>query len=329
MSVIALTGASSGIGRNAAVALGVKGHSLGLIARNETALNEVKNRIEQAGGKAMVIVCDVAESGALDSAAERIERELGAIDVWINCAMALVFGKFEEIPFEEYRRVTDVAYHGYVMGTRAALRRMKTRNKGHIIQIGSALSYRALPMQSAYCGAKHAIRGFTNSLRAELIRERSAIHLTMIQFPAFNTPLYSWCKLHVDKEPHPQNPVHDPELAAEVVVWATEHPQQREVWAGGIVWLVILGQKMFPGLSDWVTAKIAWDGQLTDKAPAADRQNNLFTAVEGAERQKGRFTEDEITKRPWLWTVPNQNFWINSAGFLLLALAFLFGLFLG
>lgn len=329
MSIIVITGASSGIGRNAAITLGKKGHALGLIARNENALNDVRTEIEEAGGTAIVITCDVSEPGALEESAEHIEQELGPIDIWINCAMALVFGKFEDVPYEEYRRVTDVAYHGYVMGTRAALRHMKRRDKGHIIQIGSALSYRSLPMQSAYCGAKHAIRGFTNSLRAELIHEKSAISVTMIQFPAINTPLYSWCKLHVDKEPHPQNPVHDPKLAAEAIVWTTEHPQQREVWVGGIVWLVILGQKIFPGFSDWLTAKIAWDGQLTNKTPAPDRQDNLFSTVKSAERQKGKFTEDEITKKPCLWTVPNQNFWINSAGFLLLILAFLIGLALG
>ncbi len=327
--VIVITGASSGIGRSAAVALGKKGHTLALIARNENALNEVKAEIVNAGGSALVIPCDVTESDALAKAAEYIEQELGPIDIWVNCAMALVFGKFEDVPIEDYRRVTDVAYHGYVMGTHAALTRMKKRNKGQIIQIGSALSYRPLPMQSAYCGAKHAIRGFTDSLRAELIHEKSAINITAIQFPAINTPLYSWCKLYVDKEPHPQDPLYDPKLAGEAIVWATEHPQHREIWVGGIVWLVVLGQKLFPGFSDWLAAKVSWGGQLTDKTPHPERQNNLFTTVEGIERRKGRFDKEATTKRPWLWTVPHQNFWINSSALALLLCAFLLGLIIG
>lgn len=328
MKVIALTGASSGICRSAALAFGKKGCALGLIARNEQALNEFKIEIEEAGGKAIVITCDVSEPGALKQAADQIEQELGPIDVWVNGAMALVFSKFEDIPFEEFRRVTDVAYHGYVLGTKAALKYMKPRGRGHIIQIGSALSYRSLPFQSAYCGAKHAIRGFTNTLRAELIHEKSDINITMIQFPAINTPLYSWCRLHVNRKPRPQAPVHDPKLAGEAIVWATEHPQ-RELWVGWIVWLVVLGQKWFPGLSDHIAAKKAWNGQLLDQPPDPNRQDNLYSTVENAQRDEGEFSAEARTRKPLLWHVPMQNLWIDGAGFALVLLAFLIGMWVG
>lgn len=328
MKVIAITGASAGIGRATALAFARKGASIGLIARSEKALAEVKSEVEQVGGKAIVISCDVAEDRALENAVEKIENELGLIDVWINCAMVSVFSRFEDIAVEEYRRVTDVTYHGYVLGTMAALRKMKSRNRGHIIQVGSALSYRSIPLQSAYCGAKHAIRGFTNSLRAELIHEKSAVELSIIQFPAFNTPQFSWVGLHMDKQPQPLPPIHDPSLAAEAIIWTVEHPQ-REIWVGWPTWKAILGNKLFPGLLDRYMAKQAWEGQFTDQDPAPSRKSNLFNSVEGLHNEKGAFTDREVTNKPVLWHVPNQNFWINGAALILIVIAFLLGLMLG
>jgi short-subunit dehydrogenase len=328
MKIIAITGASGGIGRATALAFAKQGAAIGLIARNKAALEEVKAEVESVGGKALVLPCDVSEDGALEAAAQTIEETLGPLDIWINSAMVTVFGKVEDISGEEYRRVTDVTYHGTVLGTMAALKRMKSRNRGHIIQIGSALSYRSIPLQSAYCGAKHAIRGFTDALRSELIHEKSAIELSMIQLPAFNTPQFSWARLHIDKQPQSLPPIHDPNLAAEVVLWTAEHPQ-REVWVGWPTWQAVLGQKVFPGLLDRYMAKKAWSGQLTDQAPSPDRPDNLFTPADKGYAVKGSLTDKEITEKPKLWQVPNQNFWINSAGFGLIFLGFLLGLLLG
>lgn len=328
MRVIAITGASGGIGRATALAFARQGAAIGLIARNKAALEEVKADVESTGGKALVLPCDVSEDRALETAAQTIEETFGPLNIWINSAMVTVFGKVEDINGEEFRRVTDVTYHGTVLGTMAALKRMKSRNRGHIIQIGSALSYRSIPLQSAYCGAKHAIRGFTDALRSELIHEKSAIELSMIQLPAFNTPQFGWARLHVDKQPQSLPPIHDPNLAAEAVVWTAEHPQ-REVWVGWPTWQAILGQKFFPGLLDRYMAKKAWSGQLTDQAPPPNRPDNLFTPTQKGYAVKGPLTDKEITEKPKLWQVPNQNFWINSAGFGLIILGFLLGYILG
>lgn len=328
MKVMAITGASGGIGRATALAFAKQGAAIGLIARNTVALEEVKTEVESRGGRALVLPCDVSEDGALEAAAQKIEETLGSLDIWINGAMVTVFGKVEDMTSAEYRRVTDVTYHGAVFGTLAALKRMKRRNRGHIIQIGSALSYRSIPLQSAYCGAKHAIRGFTDALRCELIHEKSAIELSMIQLPAFNTPQFTWARLHIDVQPQALPPIHDPNLAAEVVVWTAEHPQ-REVWVGWPTWQAVLGQKLFPGLLDRYMARKAWSSQLTDQPPPPDRHDNLFTPAEKGYSVKGPLTDKEITQKPRLWQVPNQNVWINSVGFGLVILGFLLGLLLG
>lgn len=328
MQVVVVTGASAGIGRSTALAFARQGAAVGLVARNEKALAAVKAEAEAAGGKACIFPCDVSENGQLEEAAAAIEAAFGPIDIWVNSAMVTVFSTFDEVSTEEFRRVTDVTYHGFVLGTKAALKRMKPRNRGHIIQIGSALSSRSIPLQSAYCGAKHAIRGFTDSLRSELIHEKCAVQISLIQLPAFNTPQFSWARVYMEKAPQPLPPIHSPELAAQAVLWAVEHPQ-REMWVGWPVWQAMIGQKLFPGLLDHYMAKKAWDGQLSDAFPAHDRVDNLFDSPNEGHHERGPFTDLEITQKPILWQVPNQNFWVNSAATVLLTLAFLLGIWVG
>lgn len=328
MKVIAITGASAGIGRATAHAFAKSGARIGLIARSEKALEDTKAEVEKAGGQALVLPCDISDAEAVEQAAQKLEDHFGPIDVWINSAMISVFSPFEKVSADEYRRVTDVTYHGFVYGTMAALRRMKPRNRGLIIQVGSALAYRSIPLQAAYCGAKHAIKGFTDSIRSELHYEKSAVEISMVQLPAFNTPQFNWVRLHLDKRPQPLPPIHAPALAGEAIVWAAENPQ-REVWVGWPTFQAILGHKVFPGFLDRYMAKQAWDGQLTDKDAEPDRKDNLFETHDELHSEKGPFTDQEVTKKPILWQVPNQNFWINSLGVLVLLLAFILGLILG
>lgn len=328
MQTVAVTGASAGVGRAIARAFAKEGARVGLIARSATALEEVKTEIEKARGEAMVLPCDVSQSDALEAVASQLEEHFGPIDIWVNCAMVTVFSEVKNIRPEEFQRVTDVTYHGSVFGTMTALKRMRPRNKGHIIQIGSALSYRPIPLQSAYCGAKHAMRGFTDALRTELIHENVHIDISMIQLPAFNTPQFLWARNHMSKNPQPLPPIHDPALAAEAVVW-TAHNPQREVWVGIPSWKSIIGQKLFPGFLDRYVASKAWTGQLTNTQPTQGSPDNLFDTVEHLHSERGPFDNKMLTRKPMLWHVKNQNFWINGLAFTLLLIAFLLGLILG
>lgn len=328
MQTVAVTGASAGIGRAIAKAFAKEGARVGLIARSSEALEQVRTEIERAGGEALTLPCDVSKSDELEAAAERLEQVFGPIETWVNCAMVTIFSTVKHITPQEYQRVTDVTYHGSVFGTMVALKRMRERNKGHIIQVGSALSYRSIPLQSAYCGAKHAIRGFTDSLRAELIHENVAVELSMVQLPAFNTPQFNWARNHMHKNPQPLPPIHDPALAAEAIIWTNKNPQ-REVWVGVPSWKSILGHKLFPGFLDRYVASKAWKGQFTDTKPDPQGTDNLFNTVESLHSEHGPFSDRMITKKPKLWHVKNQNFWINGTAFTLLVAVFLLGLVLG
>lgn len=328
MQVVAVTGASAGIGRAIAKAFGRNGARVGLIARSASALNEVQSEINMAGGEALVLPCDMSDRQAVESATDRIEKELGEIDIWVNCAMLTVFSRAVDIEPDEYRRVTDVTYHGYVHGTTAALKRMAPRNRGHIIQVGSALSYRSIPLQSAYCGAKHAVRGFTDSLRSELIHEGIKIEISMVQLPAFNTPQFLWGRNHMGQKPQPLPPIHDPALAAEAIVWTAKNPQ-REVWVGWPSWQAILGNKLLPGFLDRYMAKKAWEGQFTGEKAPPHSPDNLFQTIDALHSEQGPFSDRSISRKPILWHVKNQNFWVNGTGFLLLLAVFLLGLILG
>ncbi|MFI8741309.1 SDR family oxidoreductase [Stutzerimonas zhaodongensis] len=283
-----ICGGTAGVGRATAHAFARAGFRVAVIARGEKGLSDTREELEATGAKVLAISADVADAEAVDRAAERIEAELGPIEIWVNAAMATVFGPVNKISAAEFKRVTDVTYLGFVHGTLAALRHMETRNRGTIVQVGSALSYRAIPLQSAYCAAKFAIRGFTDSLRCELIHTNSRIRLTMVQLPAHNTPQFDWSRNKMNKRPQPVPPIHTPEVAARAILRAaTDAP--RELWLGRASFQAIIGNMFMPGLLDRMMAKQAWSGQMTDE-PASDEQpDNLFQPVEGLHRLEGRF----------------------------------------
>ncbi|UVO17453.1 SDR family oxidoreductase [Stutzerimonas stutzeri] len=283
-----ICGGTAGIGRATAHAFAQAGFRIAVIARGEEGLADTRAELEEKGTMTLAISADVADAEAVDKAAERIEAELGPIEIWVNAAMATVFGPVNKTSAAEYKRVTEVTYLGFVHGTLAALRYMESRNRGTIVQVGSALSYRAIPLQSAYCAAKFAIRGFTDSLRCELIHTNSRVRLTMVQLPAHNTPQFDWSRNKMQKRPQPVPPIHTPEVAARAILRAaTDTP--RELWLGRASFQAIIGNMFMPGLLDRMMAKQAWNGQMTDE-PASDEQpDNLFQPVVGLHRLEGRF----------------------------------------
>lgn len=297
---IVITGASAGIGRATALAFGKRGCRVALIARGEEGLEAAKRDIEAAGGQAIVICADVADHAQVEAAAERVEQELGPIDVWINNAMATIFCPFEQITPEDFERTTQVTYLGAVWGTMAALKRMKPRNRGTIIQIGSALAYRSIPLQSPYCGAKSALRGFTDSLRSELIHDKSRVHLTMVQLCAFNTPQFEWGRTCIDKRPQPMPPIFQPEVAAKAILWASQH-KRRELWVGFPTVKAIIGTRIVPGFADRLLASQAYSGQHTNDPLPMDRQDNLFQPVSGDHGAHGRFDDSAKSSNWHLW----------------------------
>lgn len=286
--IVVVTGASAGIGRATAHEFARQGASVGLLARGEDGLRQTAEEVEKLGGKALVIPTDVADYGQVNAAAQQVEEHFGPIDVWVNDAMATIFSPFDQVEPKDFKRATEVTYLGYVWGTHVALSLMKTRNKGVIIQVGSALAYRAIPLQSAYCGAKFAIRGFTDAVRSELIHEKSNIHITMVQMPAVNTPQFTWSKNKMSRKPQPVPPVFQPEVAARAIEWSARH-RRRELYVGGSVWKAILGNKFFPGLLDKYLAGQAYSGQKRDEAAVPGRPNNLWSPVSGKHSTHGAF----------------------------------------
>jgi len=285
--VVVVTGASAGVGRAVAVAFGREGWRVALIARGRERLESAAREIEQGGGRALVIAADVADAGAMQAAAAKVVSTWGHIDIWINNAMASVFGPAAALSPDEIRRVTEVTYLGQVHGTLAALRHMRERNRGTIVQIGSALSYRSIPLQSAYCAAKFAVRGFTDSLRSELLHEGSRVRLTMVQLPAVDTPQFDWARSHLPRRLQPVPPIHEPEPVAEAIMRAAlEAP--REMWIGSPTIQAILGTMVAPGFLDRMMARRAWDGQMTEE-PAMPRAGNLFDVPLGDPGACGRF----------------------------------------
>ncbi|MFI8949905.1 SDR family oxidoreductase [Streptomyces sp. NPDC053750] len=274
--VVVVTGASGGVGRATARAFGARGCSVALIARGEYALERAADEVREAGGRALPLVVDVADPEAVDAAAARIEEELGPIDVWVNAAFSTVFAPVPEIGPEELRRATEVTYFGFVHGTQAALRRMTPRDRGTIVQVGSALARRSVPLQAVYCGAKHAIQGFTESLRCELLHDRSGVRVTMVQMPGLNTPQFSWVLTRLPRHPRPVSPVYQPEVAAEAVLYAADHPERREYWVGGSTVATLLGQKLVPGLLDRYLGRTGYDAQQTDRPVDPSRPVNLW-----------------------------------------------------
>jgi short-subunit dehydrogenase len=289
--VVVITGASAGVGRATARRFARSGASLALLARDAASLDETKAEMERAGASAMALPVDVANAGAVFAAAQQVEASLGPIDVWINNAMLTVFSPLREITPDEFRRVTEVTYLGFVHGTMAALLYMRPRNRGVILQVGSALAYRGIPLQAAYCGAKHAIRGFTDSLRAELLHEGSGIDVVTVQLPAVNTPQFDWARTHLTHEPRPVPPVIEPEVAADAIFKAALKPR-REVWLGLSTAKIILANMLLPGFLDHYLARRAYGAQATDRRVPEDRRDNLFSPAPNLHRTHGSFSEE-------------------------------------
>ena len=298
--IAVVTGASAGIGRATAVEFARHGWRVALLARGIDGLEAARLEVEGAGGAALVIETDVADPAQVDAAASRVESEWGPIDVWVNNAMATIFSRFLDVSPEDFRRATEVTYLGAVWGTRAALSRMKPRDRGVIVQVGSALAYRSIPLQSAYCGAKSALRGFTDSIRSELIHERSGVHVTMVQLSAFNTPQFEWARTTLGCRPKPMGKIFQPEVAARAIHWAATH-RRRELWVGWPAAKAILGTRVVPGLLDHRLAATAIDGQHTDEPLPPDRQDNLYTAVAGDHGAHGRFDAMAVASSAQAW----------------------------
>jgi short-subunit dehydrogenase len=284
---VVVTGASSGIGRAVARAFGKEGARVGLVARTADALENAAAEIRAAGGEALVLPLDLADAAAVDAAADEVVRRFGAIEVWVNDAMVSVFSPVAQMRADEYRRVTEVNYLGTVHGTLAALRHMRARDAGVVVQVGSALAYRSIPLQSAYCGSKAAIRGFTDSLRCELLHDRSRVKVTMVQLPAVNTPQFEVVRNRLEAHARPVPPIYQPETIAEGILWAAEHAP-RELWIGWSTLKAIVGQRVIPGLLDRYLARMAWNAQTTDAAPKPV-EDNVDAPLPGDRGSRGIF----------------------------------------
>jgi NAD(P)-dependent dehydrogenase (short-subunit alcohol dehydrogenase family) len=295
--VVVITGSSAGLGRAIAHGFAKRGARIGLIARNPEALNAAKKECEALGGEALVLPVDVSDAAAVDAAASRVEEEFGPIDIWVNDAMVSVFSPVKEMEASDYKRVTDVLYLGFVHGTLAALKRMLPRDRGTIIQIGSALSYRSIPLQSAYCACKHAINGFTDSLRCELYHDSNNVKITTVQMPAMNTTQFDWVKNRMPNDTQPVPPIFEPELTAEVVVAAgfARNPR-REYWVGSPTIMAIVGQKFIPGILDRYLGKTGYKSQQIPNEPKdPNAPNNLYDYVPGVHSARGKF-DDRSTR---------------------------------
>lgn len=302
--VVVITGASAGVGRAVARLFAREGAHIALLARGRDGLEGARRDVEAAGGRALVIPIDVADADQVEAAAARVEQELGPIDIWINNAMVSVFSPAREMTPADYRRVTEVTYLGLVYGTLSALKRMLARDRGVIVQVGSALAYRGIPLQSAYCAAKHAVQGFTESLRSELIHDKSRIRLTMVQLPALNTPQFGWVKTRLPGKPQPVPPIFQPEVAAEAIRYAARH-DRREIYVGWPTVKAVVGDKIAPGILDHYLASFGYESQQQDVPVEADRQHNLWEPVAGDHGAHGEF--DDRSKRHSLQWWANKN----------------------
>ncbi len=307
--VVVVTGSSAGLGRAIAHGFAKRGARIGLIARNPEALNAAKQECEALGGQALVLPTDVADADAVDRAASRVEEEFGPIDIWVNDAMVSVFSPVKEMEPADYKRVTDVLYLGFVHGTLSALKRMLPRDRGTIVQIGSALSYRSIPLQSAYCACKHAINGFTDSLRCELHHDHSNVQVTAVQMPAMNTTQFDWVKNRMPNDTQPVPPIYEPELAAEVVVAAgLARRPRREYWVGTPTVMAILGQKIIPGLLDRYLGKTGYKSQQIRNEPKnPDAPNNLYNYVPGKHSARGKFADRSTMTSAEVFIVLNRD----------------------
>lgn len=307
-NIVVVTGSSAGIGRATAIEFGRRGWRVALLARGIDGLQGAKRDVERAGGEAMIVPTDVADHAQVEAAAERVERDWGPIDVWVNDAMATIFCETTSITPEDFKRATEVTYLGAVWGTMAALKRMKPRDSGTIVQVGSALAYRSIPLQAPYCGAKAAMRGFTDSVRSELIHDKSHIHITMVHLSAFNTPQFDWGRTCMRFKPKPLGKIFQPEVAAQGIYWSATH-RRRELWVGFPAVEAILGTRVMAGFLDRKLAHQAFSGQHSNEPIAPDRKDNLYAPVPGDFGAHGRF-DDQAVSSSWelwlamhLWTV--------------------------
>ncbi|MGH6841869.1 MAG: SDR family oxidoreductase [Methylocella sp.] len=321
--VVVVTGASAGVGRATVRAFARRGASIALVARDTEGLRAAAREVEAAGGRALPLPVDVADPDAVESAAEWVESQLGPIDIWINVAMATIYAPLHRITPHEFRRATEVTYLGNVYGTMAALKRMRQRNRGTIVQVGSALAYRAIPLQAPYCGAKFAIRGFTDSLRSELLHDHINIHLTMVQMPALNTPQFGWGRNKLPMRPQPVPPIFQPEVAAEAIVFAA-CVRRREVWVGGPTIKAILGNKIAPGFLDRYLARRGYSGQFSSEPADPVALDNLFEPVPGDHDAHGRFDRRATAWSAALWASMHKRLLLAGGilvGFLFLTVA--------
>ena len=299
MNVVVITGASAGVGRATVREFAARGARIGLIARNQEALENAKREVEARGGQAVVAVADVSDPDAVERAARLIEDALGPIDIWINNAMASVLGPITEIPPDEFRRVTEVTYLGVVHGTQTALRRMLPRNRGAIVQVGSTLAYRGIPLQAPYCAAKHAVQGFHDSLRSELLHLGTNVAVCMVNLPAVNTPQFRWIRNHMPRKPKPFGAIFEPEVAARAIADAAEHPA-REVNVSWGTTQAILADKLAPGALDRYLGRIGFDAQQDEEPEEPGRADNLFTTPLGDAGAHGVFSDRaKSTMLPW------------------------------
>ena len=316
--VVVVTGASGGIGRATAQAFGARSAQVALIARGEVGLKGAAADVEHAGGKALILPCDVAENDQVESAAERVENELGPIDVWVNVAFTSVFSRFTDIKPDEYRRVTEVNYLGYIYGTMAALKRMIPRDQGTIVQVGSALAYRGIPLQTAYCGSKHAIQGFHEALRCELLHDKSNVHVTMPQMPAVNTPQFDWVLSRLPKPAQPVPPIYQPEIAARAVLYAADHPKRREYWVGGSTAGTLAANAIVPGLLDRYLAKTGFKSQQVDRPTPEHPPENLWEPADGPDGHDftahGSFDDRAKSRSFQLWASQHHGLLAAAAG---------------
>lgn len=310
--VVVITGASAGIGRAATREFARHGAALALLARDPERLEAARAEAEALGARAIAIEADTADYAQLEAAADRAERELGPIDIWVNNAMATIFAPLADIKPEDYRRVTDVTYHGYVWGTMVALKHMKPRNRGTIVQVASALARRSIPLQSPYCGAKHAIKGFTESLQNELKHDNSAVHVTLVDMPGVNTPQFEWCKTTLPRHPKPIGTCYQPEVAARAIYWAA-HARRAEIYVGYPTVLTVLAEKFVPRALDWYLARSGVQGQQTDEPIPPDRPDNLWQPVPGEFGAQGRFGAHALEHSPQLWATRHRGWLLGGA----------------
>jgi len=322
--VVMITGASAGVGRAVAREFGARGACVGLLARGRDGLEAAAREIEAAGGRALVLPADVSDADAVEHAAAALEAEFGPIDVWINNAMVSVFSPVLKMTAEEFRRVTEVTYLGYVHGTLSALRRMAARNRGTIVQVGSSLCYRGIPLQSAYCAAKHAVEGFSESLRCELIHDESDVKITLVHLPATNTPQFDWSRSKMPRRAQPVPPIYQPEVAARAIYHAAHH-YRREWNLGLITDVVLLGNSIAPGLGDKYLAANGYESQMTEEPQPPDRPDNLYEPLPGDRGAHGRFDERSSNHSTHWWLSKNRDWlaWgaLGVAGLCLLAAA--------